>query len=158
MDINLFDLNFWKNITIILGVVVSTYSLFTSVSEYSKQGTQKRANYFFELQRRFKEKDIFKKICLLCENDDPAIKEIPLRYKMDLLVFFEEIALAMNSKLIKKEVVHYMFGYYIIKCWRSSNLWYDIEKDNPHWKLFHELAIQMEKIETKEVEYNHLKL
>ena len=31
MDINLFDLNFWKNITVILGVIVSTYSLFTSV-------------------------------------------------------------------------------------------------------------------------------
>lgn len=158
MDLNLFDLNFWKNTTVILGVIVSTYSLFTGVSEYSKQGTQKRANYFFELQRRFKEKDIFKKICLLCNNDDPAIKEIPLKDRIDLLNFYEELSLAMNSKLIKKEVIHYMFGYYVIKCWRSNNLWYDLEKDNPRWKLFHELAIQMEELDTKSLEYNRLKL
>lgn len=158
MGINLFDLDFWKNITIILGVIVSSYSLFASVSEYSKQGTQKRANYFFELQRRFMEKDIFKKICLLSENDDPAVKELSLKDRMDLLVFYEELSLAINSKLIKKEVIYYMFGYYIVKCWRSTNLWSDIEKDNPYLKLFHELAIQMEELETKKVEYNHLKL
>lgn len=51
-----------------------------------------------------------------------------------------------------------MFGYYIIKCWRSSNLSYDLEKDNPYWKLFHELAIQMEELDTKKLDYNRFKL
>jgi hypothetical protein len=60
MNINLFDIEFWESITVILGVIVSTYSLFTSMSEYSKQGTQKRANYFLDLQRKFYANDTFK--------------------------------------------------------------------------------------------------
>lgn len=64
------DLELWKSVSIIIGVVVSTLSIFMSVIEYSKQGTQKRANYFFELRRRFLEKEIFMEICLLCENND----------------------------------------------------------------------------------------
>jgi hypothetical protein len=158
MNINLFDIEFWESLTVILGVIVSTYSLFTSVSEYSKQGTQKRANYFFDLQRKFKENETFKIICLLCENDDPALKEIPCKDKIEIINFYEEVALAMNSKLIKKEVVHYMFGYYIIKCWNCSNLWQDIKKDSPYWKIFHDLAANMKEIENKKLKYNNLKL
>jgi hypothetical protein len=158
MYINLFDIEFWESVTVILGVIVSTYSLFTSVSEYSKQGTQKRANYFFDLQRKFYANDTFKLICLLCENDGPALKEIPYKDKIDLLIFYEELALALNSKLIKKEVIYYMFGYYIIKCWKCNNLWLDLEKDSPYWKIFHELALNMKEIENKKLKYNNLKL
>jgi hypothetical protein len=39
------------------------------------------------------------------------------------LGFFEEVALMMNSGLIRKEVAHYMFGYYAIHCWDSKNFW-----------------------------------
>jgi len=63
MNINYGDIDFWKNFAILLGVIVSIHSLLKSVSEYSKQGTQKRADYFFNLQKRFKENEIFGDIC-----------------------------------------------------------------------------------------------
>jgi len=65
--------------------------------------------------------------------------------------FHEEVATSMNSKLIKKEVVHYMFGYYALRCWRSEEYWIDINKDSFYWILFNEFAEQMEIIENKMV-------
>ena len=151
------DLELWKSVSIIIGVVVSTLSIFMSVIEYSKQGTQKRANYFFELRRRFLEKDIFMEICLLCENNDPKIKTISDNDRLMLLDIFEEVAIAMNSNLIRKEVVHYMFGYYVIKCWKCDSFWEDLDKNSSYWELFHKFVIQMEEMDTKKLKYNHMR-
>jgi hypothetical protein len=128
-----------------------------SVIEYSKQGTQKRANYFFELRRRFLEKEIFMEICLLCENNDPKIKTISDNDRLMLLDIFEEVAIAMNSNLIRKEVVHYMFGYYVIKCWKCDSFWEDLDKNSSYWELFHKFVIQMEEMDTKKLKYNHMR-
>ncbi|KKG15805.1 hypothetical protein [Methanosarcina mazei] len=151
------DLELWKSVSIIIGVVVSTLSIFMSVIEYSKQGTQKRANYFFELRRRFLEKEIFMEICLLCENNDPKIKTISDNDRLMLLDIFEEVAIAMNSNLIRKEVVHYMFGYYVIKCWKCDSFWEDLDKNSSYWELFHKFVIQMEEMDTKKLKYNHMR-
>lgn len=149
MNINFGDIDFWKNFAIILGVIVSTHSLLKSVAEYSKQGTQKRADYFFNLEKRFEENKVFGEICSELDKDYPTFYNISLRDKMLFLGFHEEVAASMNSKLIKKEVVHYMFGYYALRCWESKEFWVDINKDSFYWILFNEFAEQMKIIENK---------
>lgn len=149
MSINFGDMNFWKNFAIIIGVIVSLHSLIKSVSEYSKQGTQKRADYFFNLQRRFGENDVFGEICSELDNQYPNFDKISSRNRMLFIGFYEEVATSMNSKLIKEEIVHYMFGYYALKCWRCKEFWVDIYKDSFYWVLFNEFAEQMEIIEDK---------
>ena len=54
----------------------------------------------------------------------------------------------MNSGLIKKEVVHYMFGYYVTCCWKSDNFWCEsVSRDSAYWCLFRRFAEQMNEIE-----------
>lgn len=157
MDINILDLNFWKNITIIIGVIVSTSSIFMGVLEYSKDSTLKRANYFLDLHKRANKEEIIK-ICALCAIDHQDVKQIPYEKRLMVIGFFEEVAIAMNSKLIKKKIVHYMFGYDIIVCWKCDNFWQDIDRENYHWITFHNLVTQMENLDNKKLKRDPLKV
>ncbi|MCD9186637.1 MAG: hypothetical protein LUM44_09395 [Pyrinomonadaceae bacterium] len=147
----------WKNIATIIGGVVALFALIKGVYEYIKQGAQKRAEQFFEMRNRFKDKDSFKEIADLTELDDPKLKEIPFKEKRDYLGFMEEIAISVNSKLIKPEIAHYMFGYYAIKCWKSRNFWSDINRDSLYWIVFKTFVEKMQEIE-KNFEYDEKRM
>lgn len=75
------------------------------------------------MRERFKNNKIFQKICNLLDTNDEGLLEIKFEEKRDFLGFFEEVAIAMNSGLIKPQVAHYMFGFYAIKCWESGKFW-----------------------------------
>jgi hypothetical protein len=88
-----------------------------------RQGAQKRAEYFTEMRRYFRENQLFKQLCQELDENSPSLENRPFKEKRELLGFFEDIALACNSKLVRKQVVHYMFGYYMIRCWDSDYFW-----------------------------------
>lgn len=112
---------FTNNIIAIVSIVLAISTAIVGLAQYRLQGKQKRAEFFIEMRLKLKENSTFKKICALIENDNPLLKDVAFAEKRDFLGFFEEIALMTNSGLIKKEVAHYMFGYYAINCWDSKN-------------------------------------
>ena len=73
-----------------------------------------------------------------------ALRAVPFKVKRDYLGLFEEIAIAMNSGLIKAEVAHYMFGYYALLCRDSPDFWSNVNRASPYWSLFHDFCDQME--------------
>lgn len=118
--------------------------------EYSNENKRKRAQQFIEMRHRFKENQTIMKICDLLENDDVKLKDISSRDKIYFLGFYEEVALLMNSKLIKKEIVHYMFGYYAIKCEDSINFWATgVDKTHEYWTTFRRFVEDMKDMTTK---------
>lgn len=136
-----------KDIFTIIGGVTAFITFIVGIAEYVKQGTQKRAEQFVEMRKRFKENESFREISSLLENDDLKLASEPYKDRRDYLGFFEEIALMVNSSLIKVDVAYYMFGYYVIKCWESSNFWIDIHKESQYWILFKEFYLKMKKAE-----------
>ena len=64
-------------------------------------------------------------------NELPSLED---RYAF--MALFEQVALMVNSGLMKEEVVLYMFGYYAIKAYECQALWRDIDLDCPFWRLF----------------------
>jgi hypothetical protein len=110
-----------KSLVVTIGGGVALVTFLLSFCEYKRQGAQKKAEYFLEMRKRLKENASFKNICDLIEEDAPDLATLSFQEKRDFLGFFEEVALMMNSRLIRKEVVHYMFGYYAIHCWDSKN-------------------------------------
>ena len=116
--------------------------------EYSRQGAQKRAEHFVELRKRFQENDIFKDMCQELEDDSPSLAKRPFKEKRELLGFFEDIALMVYSNLVRKNVVHYMFGYYMIRCWKSDNFWKSLNRECEYWALFKHFAEEMEKFDS----------
>jgi len=111
----------YKDIATVLATVVALATLVVGVREYERQGAQKRAEYFAQMRVRMKENNTFKEIFALAEADDSRLAEIPFKDKRDVLGFFDEIAIGIESGLIRPEVAHYMFGYYAIRCGESKN-------------------------------------
>lgn len=136
-----------KDLATIIGVVVALVTLIKGVVEYAHQGAQKRAERFTSMRIRFKEDTSFKEICDLLETDDPRLAQVPFKDKRDFLGFFEEVALMLNSKLIRPAVAHYMFGYYAIRCAESDNFWSDVNRDTPYWALFNDFVARMKMAE-----------
>ena len=81
------------------------------------------------------------------KEPNSELKEVPFEHKRSLLGVFEEVALMMNSGLIKKEVAYYMFGYYAIRCWQSDNFWGNVNRHSIYWRLFRNFAEEMLQIE-----------
>jgi hypothetical protein len=139
----------WRDAATIAGVVIALSTLIKSAFEYTKQGAQKRAEQFENLRIRFKDDPMFRRICDLLEHDDPKLEAIAFKEKRDFLGFFEEVALMVNSGLMKPSVAHYMFGYYAIKCWQSDNFWNGVNRNSPYWWLFRDFAQRMSETEKK---------
>jgi hypothetical protein len=144
-----------KTIATIAGIVIAAIALVKTLIEYRHQGTQKRAEHFITMRRRFKENPAFTELCDLLEDDDPKLAELPFKSKRDFIGFFEEVAIMLNSGLIRLEVAHYMFGYYVLDCWRSESFWKGIDRNNNYVAVFKDLAFQMEKFETSFVFDRH---
>ena len=79
--------------------------------------------------------------------NDLKLQSVPYKDKRDYLGFFEEIALMVNSGIIRIELAHYMFGYYAIRCWESDCFWGDVNRDSQYWVLFKEFVRKMKEIE-----------
>lgn len=141
------SLSDYKDIATIAGVAIALVTLAKGVCEYVRQGAQKRAEQFIEMRKRLKENDTFRELAALIETNDPKLESVPYKDRRDYLGFFEEIALMVNSGLIRIELAHYMFGYYAIRCWESDHFWRDVNRDSQYWVLFKEFVRKMKEIE-----------
>lgn len=131
------------NLAIAVGGVITLVSIVFALHEYVRNGTLRRADDFIMLRRRLKENETFRRICGLLERDEPYLREEPYENKRDLVGLFEEVALIMNSGLMRKKVAHYMFGSYAIDCYRSENFWSGMNIESQYWSLFRDFAEKM---------------
>jgi hypothetical protein len=136
-----------SEVATVVGPIVAIGLLFKGIAEYTAQGRQRRAEHFLAIRGRLKNNESFKAICDLLENDDPSLAEIAFKEKRDFLGLFEEVTLLMNSRLIRKSVAHYMFGYYAIRCWESRNFWTDVNRDSSYWAAFRAFVDEMKNLE-----------
>ena len=137
------QLDIWKDIAIIFGGVVALVTFFSGMFEYIRQGHQHRATHFVQMRRRFLEDPLFRELLNLMATDSPALKNTPIQDRRNLVGFLEEVALMVNSGLIRKEVAHYMFGYYVLLTDRCENFWDGLDRDSQYWSVFRQLAAQM---------------
>ena len=136
-------LSFVKDVSIIIAGLVTLITFMTGVVQYVRQGRQMRASQFIEMRRRFLEESSFRGILNLLATDDVKLKETPIQERRNLVGFLEEVALMVNSGILKPEVAHYMFGYYVLLVDGSENFWHGLNKDSEYWSLFHAFARTM---------------
>ena len=139
----------WKDLAAIFGAALAFATLLKGLMEYVRQGAQKRAELFLSMQRRLVESTVLDGITEMLETGDARLAETPIKDKSVFLRYFEEIALMVNSGLLRKDVAHYMFGYYAIRCWESDYFWTHLNRQGPYWALFREFAGEMARMEKK---------
>jgi len=132
-----------KDFSIIVGGLVTIFAFVNGLLEYRRQGAQKRVEHFTMLRRRLKENPAFKEICALMFANDPRLAEINAQDKRDFIGLLEEVALQVNSGLIRPELAHYMFGYYTVACLESSHFWANLILEGTYWNLFNDFAREM---------------
>lgn len=138
------SLSLVKDISIIVAGLVALITFVRGVTEYAAQGHEKRATQFVEMRRRYLETPEFQVILGMLINDEPGLAEINPQQRRNFLGFIEEIALMVNSGLIREEVAHYMFGRYVCLANKSENLWKGLDRDSLYWEVFRRFAAQME--------------
>ena len=136
-----------RDVAAIVGVTIALVTLIKAVFEYSSHGAQKRAEHFLAMRQRFKGNESFRSLCAMLDGDDRELADVAFKEKRDLLGFFEEVALMVNSHLIREPVAHYMFGYYAVRCYQSDQFWNGVNRDSSYWSLFTDFAKRMEAME-----------
>lgn len=140
------DLSTTKDLAIIAGSVFALTTFLVGVMEYARQSNQRRAEHFVQLRRRFLETPQFQEILRLLSTDDPRLSHVPVQDRRNFGGFLEEVALMVNSRLIGRDVAHYMFGHYVLLAARSEHFWEGLDRSGTYWKLFHRFASEMEEL------------
>jgi hypothetical protein len=141
------NLSTTKDIAIILGTIVALITFFFGALEYLRQSKQHRTQAFIEMRRRFLETPRFREMLELLATDDERLREVGVQDKRNFIGFLEEIALMVESRIIKREVAGYMFGHYVKLCRQSKNLWHGLDPGSLYWTVFHRFASEMEQFE-----------
>ncbi len=140
------DLATVKDFAIILAGVIALTTFLSGVLEYSRQGKSRRAEHFVDMRRRFLENDSFRQLLNLLPTDDIRLKEVSIQDRRNFIGFLEEVALMVNSKIIRREVAHYMFGYYVGLAAKSENLWEGLDKESVYWTVFRQFASSLTEV------------
>lgn len=135
------QLDFWKDVAIIFGGVLALTTFFSGIFEYIRQGHQHRAAHFVQMRRRFLEDPLFREILNLMATDSAELRKTPIQDRRNFVGFLEEVALMVNSGLIRKEVAHYMFGYYVLLTDRCDNFWDGLDRESQYWSVFRQFTV-----------------
>ncbi len=137
------QLDYWKDIAIIFGGVLALTSFLSGMSEYVRQGHQHRASHFVEMRRRFLEDPLFREILNLMASDPGNLRNTPVQDRRNFVGFLEEVAVMVNSRLIRRDVAHYMFGYYVLLTDECEPFWEGLDRSSQYWTVFRRFAKDM---------------
>lgn len=76
-------------------------------------------------------------------TDDEGLQSLPVQERRNFVGFFEEVALMVDSKLIRLEVAHYMYGYYVLLVADSKNFWPGLDPNSEYWSVFRKFASKL---------------
>ena len=137
-----------QSLAIIIGTLIALITIIQAMREYRRQGRFRRVEFFLDARSRLRSDSDFREIINLLETDDPRLTEISFKKKLHFVGFFEEIALLVNSKVLREQVASYMFGYYALICWNSRNFWIcpekELNKEDPYWAIFRSFVAQVD--------------
>ncbi|WP_193200616.1 hypothetical protein [Nostoc sp. MG11] len=112
----------WRNVAIIAGTIITLLTLIKGVYEYTRQVAQKRSEQYAEMRKRFRESETFPKLLDLLEKNDPELVDVPWSQKVELLGFYEDVALMRYSGIMKRHVAFYMFAYSTCVCYEVQSI------------------------------------
>jgi hypothetical protein len=141
------QLSLIKDLSIIIAGIVALSTFLSGVIEFVRQGRQRRAENLVQMRRRFLETPQYREILDMLQSGDPKIADSSIQERRNFVGFLEEIALMVNSRLIRPEVAQYMFGYYVLLVARNEAFWTGLQRGDVYWTLFNHFAEQMQSME-----------
>ncbi len=134
-----------KDWSIIGAGVVALTTFLSGFVEYARQNHARRAEQFVLMRRRFLEDPLFREILNYLAMDDDRLCSVSIQDRRNFIGFLEEVALMVNSRMIRADVAMYMFGYYVRLADRSVHLWHELDKESVYWTVFRDYARRLAK-------------
>jgi hypothetical protein len=144
-----------KAILAFVTVLIAVYGVFHGLTVYREQKTREndeltRRNDATEREGRLKRFENFQQMQSRYRQD-PSIQAVfrslyPEQYrgdtgkqpsattknKLDFMGFYEELAIMVNSGIMRPDAAYYTFGVDAVEFWKKEQYWHD----DPTWKLF----------------------
>ena len=153
------DVGTIKDFSIIVGGAIAFITLWQGLFQYTRQNHANRANQLIQMRRRFLEEKSFQDILSLIHDGCPDITKTSIQDRRNLVGYFEEVALMMNSGLIRPEVAHYMFGYYVLLIDNCEQFWDGLDRDGDYWAVFRAFAQRMKSMSiSQDVRSGHIRI
>lgn len=143
-------LTFITNVATLVGVVVAAFALYRGYVEYRLQSMQKRYEHIKKIRDDAANNKSFQKIVAALEvGDASSFDGITFAERTAFLLFYEEVALSVNSQLINPELARHWYARHLVRCWENVDFWGPVDiadkkvwiiKDDPEWaalKLFY---------------------
>jgi hypothetical protein len=140
------DLDTIKDLSIVVGGVIAFLTLWVGLFQYAKQSHSTRASQFIQMRRRFLEDETFRELLNQISACTESVQTAPIQDRRNLVGFLEEVALMVNSRLIRKDVAHYMFGHYVLLIDNCDAFWEGLDRQSEYWSLFRRLAEDMRSV------------
>jgi hypothetical protein len=141
------DLATTKDIALVVGGIAALTTFLTGLVEYARQANLRRGEAFIAMRRRFLEDPLFRDILNLLDRDDPRLADLPVQDRRNFVGFLEEVAIMCESKMIRPQIAHYMFGRYVTLADDSQHLWHGLNKQGRYWTLFRRYAVENKAME-----------
>lgn len=141
------SLTFIKDVSIVLAGVVALVTFIFGALQFAMQARQTRAAQLVEMRRRFLEDKNFREILNLVAANSPQLSTVPIQERRNLVGFLEEIALLMNSKMIRNEVAFVMFGHYTIQISQCVAFWEGLDRESVYWTVFRNFSAEMSQLQ-----------
>lgn len=143
------DIGTTKDVSIIVGGAIAFLTLWQGLFQYARQNHAARATQFIQMRRRFLEEKSFQELLRMIHDQCTDIATTPIQDRRNLVGFLEEIALMVNSGLIRPEVAHYMFGYYVLLVDDCQPFWDGLDREGEYWAVFRSFAQKMRTMSVK---------
>ena len=121
-----------------VGIVAGLFALTKLAVEYSRDNRRKRMELYLALREYFRTNERFGEIFEFLDGNistDVFESEVNADTRAEFASFLEDVAMCVSSGELKPDVAHYMFGYYVIRCWENEVFWNGLEQDSIYWAL-----------------------
>lgn len=139
-------IDLFKDLSIIVAGVIAFITLWQGLFQYARQNHAARATQFIQMRRRMLEDPTFRRLLTMIFEGDPSISAEPIQDRRNFIAFFEEVALLVNSGLMKPRVAHYMFGFYAFQIDDNGPIWEGLDKNGEFWRVFRDFVAEMRAI------------
>jgi hypothetical protein len=103
-----------------------------------REGRLKRFENFQQMQNRYRQDPSIQAVFRSLYPDHYRVdnEKDPLpatrKNKLDFMGFYEELALMVNSGIMRPDAAYYTFGVDAVEFWKKEQDWHD----DPNWELF----------------------
>jgi len=133
-----------KNLVTILGIFGTVGVFIKGIFEFSRQNAMRRLELFQSMRKRFEESPSIKRVRDALESDGKdAFATLTKNDKVDFLAFYEDLALMVDTRMMRFDIAQYWFSFYVIMANDEDAFWVGLDPNLPYWKVVRQFAAKM---------------